>query len=107
MLEPRLRQSPEFAEAERQGWLPWLFVRHYPYAQEDVTLDLGTFELWWAFGQGSTAADLDRMTSAAWLVIKDTLGDRLEADRFNRREDYMERPEVAFPSIWFTFAVRS
>ena len=106
LLEPRLRQSLEFVEAERQGWLPWLFVRRYPYAHEDADVDAGTFELWWAFGQGPTQADLDRITSAAWSIIRDALGDRLETDAFNRREDYLERPEVAFPSIWFKFAVR-
>jgi len=107
MLEPRLRQSPEFLEAERQGWLPWLFVQHYQYANEDTALDRGTFELWWAFGPGPTQAELDHMTSAALAIIKEVLGDRLEPDRFNRREDYMERPEVSFPSIWFKFAVRA
>src|SRR5260370_22379152 len=95
LLEPRLRQSPEFVEAERQGWLPWLFVRHYPDAHEDADLDAGTFELWWAFGQGPTQADVDRMTSVAWSIIRDALADRLEADACNPREDDLERPEMA------------
>jgi hypothetical protein len=105
LLEARLRQSPEFAAATRQGWQPWLFVRHYPHAQEDVNLDSGTFEFWWAFSEGPTQAELDCLTSAALAIIRDALGDRLDTDVGNRREDYMERPEVPFPSIWFKFAV--